>query len=372
MKKFAGFFILALLSIVILGSNCRPPILEGIVVNIQHGLYDKAYDLAKQAVVEYPNDPEAWYYLGMLEGRKGNFVEMNQAFDKSLAIGPKFKTEIDQDRFKYFAENYNDGLKNYYNKARDEQDPEKRKQLFEKAADKFLNAYEADPSREEPLTPLSVSFLESGDTASAEKYLLQSIAKNPKNDTLMVSVGDFYYKTDQVEKAKDMYQKALAVNPKDVEAHLAMGEIYAKEKDWDSAIKEFDFGMQEEPNNSAIPMNIAIIYYNNEKYQDAIPYLKKTIELDPNNKDMYEILSISYLQIAQKYQDQYNETEKPEDKQKYEEIYDNELPFLLDAVQKFPDSALLWNNLGVVYAQKGNKEKAQEAFEKQKELEGNK
>ena len=40
-------------------------------------------------------------------------------------------------------------------------------------------------------------------------------------------------------------------------------------------------------------------------------------------------------------------------------------------VKGFPDDALLVNNLGIVYAQKNMKEKAQEMFERQKQLEGN-
>ena len=39
---------------------------------------------------------------------------MNQAFEKSLAIGPKFKPQIEGLQSKYFAENYNAALKSYY------------------------------------------------------------------------------------------------------------------------------------------------------------------------------------------------------------------------------------------------------------------
>ncbi|MEJ2634271.1 MAG: tetratricopeptide repeat protein [Calditrichia bacterium] len=372
MKKLVGVSIVVFLLGIIVITGCRPPELEGVVVNMQHGLYDKAFDLAKEAVQKYPNNPEAWYLLGELYGRKDQFVEMNDAFDKSLAISPQYKPDIERLRFNYFAENYNDALKNYYNKARDTQDPELQKKLFQKAAEKFLKAHQADPEKVEPLTPMSVSFLEVGDTTEAEKYLLQAVQGQPKDDTLMVSVGDFYFKTDQYDKAEDMYQKALAVNPNNTQAHLALGEIYVHDKDWEKAIGEFNVGMEQQPNNSAIPMNIGIIYYNDQMYEKAIPYLKKSLELDPNNKDVEELLSISYLQQAQKYQDEYTDTQKEEYKQKYEDIYNMVLPMLEQAVQKFPNSALLWNNLGVVYAQKGMKDKAEQAFEKQKELEANK
>ncbi len=356
---------------VMLVSGCRPPELEGVVINMNQGLYDKAYVLAQDAVVKYPNNPEAWYLLGELHARNGKFADMNESFKKSQEISPQFASQIEQMRMKYFAENYNSALKNFYNPAREEQDPEKRKQLYSQAAEKFLASYEAMPSRMEPLAPMSVSFLETGDTASAEKYVMKAIEKNPKNDTLLVQSGDFYYKIDKMEKARSMYQKALEVNRGNADAHLALGEIYTKNEDWDMALEHWNKAMNLQPNNPAIPNNIAIVFYNNEKYEDAIPYIKKTLELEPVNENAYELLSLSYMQAAQKYQDKFNETEKPEFKAQADQIFDNALPFLKDATTRFPENSLLWNNLGVCFAQKGMKEDAAAAFEKQKELEEN-
>jgi tetratricopeptide (TPR) repeat protein len=371
MKKVFGILILMVILVALLSSNCRPPELEGIAIDINQGLYDKAYDLAKEAVVKYPNNPEAWYRLGEVEGYKEMFADMNESFDKSLAISQQFAPQINQFRTKYFAENYNNALKSFYNPAIKEQDPQKKKELFCKAADKFLNAHLSDPNRVEPLSPMANSYLQCGDTATAEKYLDQAIEAKPKDDTLLVTVGDFYYNADKLDKAEELYNKALSINSDNADALLALGEIYSKRDQMDKAIELFKKGMELEPNNANIPMNIGILLYNNEKYQEAIPYLKKTIEMVPDNRDMYELLSISYMQIAQKNQEKFNETQDPQYQQKAAAIYDEALPFLEDAVQRFPDDALLVNNLGIVYAQKNMKEKAQEMFERQKQLEDN-
>lgn len=373
MKKLFGLFTVVFLLGIIVLTGCRPPEVEGVVVNMQHGLYDKAFDLAKEAVQKYPNDPEAWYLLGTLYARQEDYVHMNEAFDKSLAISPKFADQIKKARFEYFAQNYNDALKNYYNRGIQEQDPVKRKKLFEKAAEKFKKAYQADPTRVEPLVPLATSFLQIGDTTQAINFMDKAVNTDRVNDTLLVTVGDFFFRIGNVEKAKTMYLKALDLNPNDSMAHLSLGEIYAKEKNWDKAIEHFKKGMELEPKNASVPLNVGVIYYNNEKYKEAIPFLKKSLELNPDNKDAAELLSICYLQTAQPLINQYNETndmqKKAELKKKFMAIYDEALPFLQNAVKKFPDSSLLWNNLGVIYAQEGNKEKAQEAFDMQKKLE---
>ncbi|GAB4370300.1 MAG: hypothetical protein Kow0042_12480 [Calditrichia bacterium] len=375
MKQFMAVLALILFISVMLITGCRPPELEGVVVNMQQGLYEEAFPLAKEAVEKYPENPEAWYRLGLLyEKVEKNYVKMNECFDKSLALSPQFSTEIEQIRTTYFAENYNDALQNYYSKARSEQDPERRKKLYEMAAKKFFIAHQIAPNRTEPLIPMYVSFLEIGDTTSAEAFLNKAVELNPQDDELLVGVGDFYYKINKYAKARELYSRAIEINPQNVNAHLAMGEAYAAEQQWDNAIKHFNRGMELEPENSAIPLRIGAIYSENEKWEEAIPYFKKRIELEPDDKESYEYLSVSYMQVAQRYLDKAAEMEDGPEKnavlKKAQEVYDIALPFLQNAVQKFPNSALLWNNLGICYAQKGMKEKAKEAFAKQNELQG--
>ncbi len=369
MKKLSVVLVIVAVIGLIIWSGCRPPEVEGVVINMSQGLYDKAYDLAQEAVQKYPDNAEAWYLLGELHGRYEKFEEMNEAFDKSLSIASTFEPKIEQARTQYFAENYNSALRNYYNKARDTQDSTERKELFLQAAEQFLKAHQVIPSRIEPFLPMSASYLESGDTVTAEKYIKEAIDLNPNNDSLMVLMGDFYFRIDMLDKAQLLYDKAISTNPNNTDAHLALGEIYAKQEKWDEAIEKFNVGMEQQPENSAIPMNIAIIYYNNKKYEEAIPYIKSTLELNTENEDMHELLSLSYLQSAQKYHELFEESEKAEYQKKADSFYDEALTFLEGAIQKFPESPLLWNNLGVCYAQKGMKEKAEEAFARQQQLE---
>jgi tetratricopeptide (TPR) repeat protein len=371
MKKPMIFSIVIVLSVLFLLTSCRPPEIEGIVVNMQQGLYDKAFGLAEEAVQKYPNNPEAWYLMGTLYGQKENFEQMNECFDKSLAIGSKFKGDIERERFNYFVENYNDAINNYFRRARDEQNEENQKKLYTAASEKLLKAHLADPTRNEPMTPMALSFLEIGDTTTAVKYMSKAVEMQPKNDTLMVSVGDFYYRINRVNDAKSLYENALLINPDNTQAHLALGQVYSDQGNSDKAIEQFDIAAKADPNNSAIPFNIAIILYNIQKYDEALPYIKKTLELDPQNKDMTELMSISYIQLAQKEMDKFSESENAADKAAAMKIYDQAIIFLEDAITRFPNSPLLWNNLGVCYAQKGLKDKAEDAFKKQKELEEN-
>jgi Tfp pilus assembly protein PilF len=50
------------------------------------------------------------------------------------------------------------------------------------------------------------------------------------------------------------------------------------------------------------------------------------------------------------------------------EQYDKAREVLEKGVELFPDSSTVWQNLSFLYAKMGEKEKAEEAFEKSKQL----
>jgi tetratricopeptide (TPR) repeat protein len=371
MKNLLIFLtVLAVIGILFL-TGCRPPELETVKIDFNQGRYEKAYELAKECVVKYPDNPEAWYLLGELHGRHENYVEMNEAFAKSLSISPQFENDIKICRGNLFSETFNNTLNNYYNPAAKVEDSGKKREMYKKAAEKFIEAHLIDPTRNEPLIPIAIAHLQINDTLTAEKYLSEAADMNAKNDSMLIVLGDYFKIIKNNEKAEELYKKAITVNDDNSDGHIALGELYAQEERWEEAIVEFNKGVKLQPNNPAITVNIGIIYYQTKKYEEAISYFKKTIEIGGGDQDVTEYLSLSYLQAAQKYHDLYSENEDPKYVEKYMALYDEALLFLEDAIVKYPNSAMLHNNLGVVYAQKGMKAEAEKMFQKQNELEGN-
>lgn len=361
MKRNLGIIFGAILMAVFLLVACRPPELEGLVVRLNQQMYDEeTYKLAEDAIQKYPENAEAWYYYGYLQGRKGNFEKMNEAFDKCIALNPQqtvkvegggsmtIKDAVKRNRTSYFAENFN-AAKSSYDKARNEKDEAKRKELLQSAIDKFTAAHKADPTRTEPLMPLAVSMLMIGDTSGAENQFQQAIKMQPQNEDILQATGDFYLQLDKLDKAEEIYQKALSINPDNANALLGLGQIETKRGNWDTAAEHFEKALELNPENSSIAFNIGVSLYNQEKYEQAIPYLRRTQEAEPDNKELYEILGICYVQSQN---------------------YDEGMEFLEDAVQRFPEDAELWNYLAIIYANKGMKDKAEEAMKKTKELEG--
>lgn len=359
MRSLAFIVLLGLFSLMFFTTGCRPPEVEGVIVDIQHGMFDKAMEGAKKAVELYPDNAEAWYYLGYLHGRKGEYKEMNKALDKALSINPnqgvKFqgnsmplKEAVKRMRLHYFGQNYNSAVKDY-NKANQIDDQATRMKLLKSAAQKFEAAHEADPSRMEPLQPLAFSYLQIGDTTSAEKYFLEALNAKPHNDTLLVMVGEFYLQIGNTQKAADMFKRALQINPKSKNALISMGQLMATQSKWKEAVDYFEKVIEMDPQNKDVAFNLGLGYYQLEKYDKAITYLKRTLEAEPDNEKIYELMGVCYVQGK---------------------MYEEGLPFLKSAVQKFPNNMYLWNYLAVTYANLNMKQEAEEAYQKAKALGG--
>ncbi|MEE9118201.1 MAG: tetratricopeptide repeat protein, partial [Calditrichia bacterium] len=86
----------------------------------------------------------------------------------------------------------------------------------------------------------------------------------------------------------------------------------------------------------------------NKLMEEAIFYFEKAKEIDSEIKEVYDLLGTLLLQLEQ---------------------YDKAREILEQGVELFPESASVWQSLSFLYAKLGEKKKAEEAFEKSKQLE---
>ena len=359
MKKL--YFVFLILSIVLsmLVSGCRPPELEGAIVHFKAGRDDQALELAKEATVKYPENAEAWYYLGQIQGKLGNVQEMVSAFDKSVALEKTYQKDIDQAKQSFFGKYYNDGVNAYNNyiKIQDREGDDAKKQLnsvidnFKKAL-LIQNDFMANRL-------IAISYQNLGDDENTLKYL--TAAKDAAPDTVLswIELGYYFSRKKEFDKAAEQFKKGLEVDPNNVECLT----LYAQNLDFadrkDEAIIAYKQAIEKNPEEKAIPFNLGLLLNKQaneikdddakkkELMSEAVVYFRKAYELDPELKDTYDILSSLLLQL-----------------QRYEEAEQ----ILNEGVERWPDSASMWQNLSFLHAKLGNKAKAEEYYERSKQL----
>jgi len=74
------------MSVSILVTSCTLPEIESAKMYLTQERYDEAATIAKTATEKYPQNPEAWYYLGKAYHNKAMIGEMIEAFDKCESL----------------------------------------------------------------------------------------------------------------------------------------------------------------------------------------------------------------------------------------------------------------------------------------------
>ena len=98
-KRFAVVALLGLaFSLLIF---CQSKQVTSAKVYMQQEKWDKAIEQLELAVQLYPNDAEAHYLLGKGYAVRGEREKMNEMFDQSLKLSPKFEQQIKAIREKY-------------------------------------------------------------------------------------------------------------------------------------------------------------------------------------------------------------------------------------------------------------------------------
>lgn len=348
-RLFTLFALITMLALI--GAGCQQTAVTSAKVYIQQGQYEKALEQSQIAVDTNPKDAAAWFVLGQTQGLLGNYREMNEAFEKSLALSPVHAEEIAQQRNKYYVDLFNSGATAIKNNN------------YEKAKDNFLLCTEMLPEKSEAFTNLALVYsLMEQDSLAIETYK-QAIERAPDNLDVKTTLGIVYYRNqmydeaievlqdvvDNAEPASDAYNKAII--------HIAYSYDLKDEKD--KAIEIYTDVLETDPDNADLWFNLGRLYY----------MMGQNLEKeDPQRADFFEKAIDAFSEVIRiapdDFQSNLNVAQALLEMEKWEEA----IPYYEKAVELNPESQIAWNNLGVCYVRTGQTQKGQEAFDKAEAL----
>ncbi len=340
-------------------SSCRPPDLEGAIVHFKANRMENALELAQKATKEHPENAEAWFWLGKIDGKLGHISDMVKAFDKCLALGDQYKTDIANEKNYYFATSYNEGIKNYQNFSKlKDKDINKANDSVKKAIKNFTDANSIKKSFMS-VRLISACYQLLNDNAKAIEASKKLTEAFPDSAISWAEYGQMLFINKQYKEAIPVLSKSLELDNSNGTAATLLAQAYDNQKDMKNAIKYYKLAIENNPEEKALPFNLALLSFNranNENtskedkkayLEDAALYFGKVIEIDPNMKEAYQLKGQSELLLK-----------------KYETAKET----LMEGLEFFPDDDNMWYNLGVCYARLGNKKKSRQAFDKAEAL----
>ncbi len=358
MKKFLPLAVIVL-SLLILFSGCRPKDLEGAFVHYNANRFDQALELAEKVTKEHPTNPEAWYLLGELYGKKDRMSDMVNAFDKSLEIGPKHKLQIEATKHNFYAKKFNGGA-TLYNKFLkfEDQKLEEAIKTIEQAISNFSDANLIQTDyRAIELSSNAYKLL--GRNEDALKSFIQLTSTFPDSAKAWLALGKYYYDEKDYTDAANHFEKSTTLDDKNSEALTYLAQTYDFLELPDKAIPAYKRAIDANESDSAIPFNLGLLLYKaaiekgvsletkKEKLGMAVEFFGKSIELNPDFKSSYQLKGNSELLI---------------------ERYEDAKKTLEEGVDMFPDDGQMWEDLAKSYALLNDKEKADAAYKRADEL----
>ena len=243
------------------------------------GQYDDAIDLYKRTIEISPKYAEAYLGLGIIYYYyKGMLVEAEELFNKAIKVDPKYA------KAHFFLGNVYGGQGKY-----------------EDAVKEFRRALEIDPNYGEVHFFLGNILGGQGKLDEAIAEFKQTLALNEQDAEAHYKLGVIYDKKGMTDEAIKEFRTVLRLSPKHVEANNNLGFIFAKKEMFDEAIFEFNKALKINPKYVKVYNNLGIVHAEKGEYQKAIDYFKKAQEISKEDTESLYNLGMTYWKKLKDY-----------------------------------------------------------------------
>lgn len=352
--------------------------------------FDKAEEAAIKAVEKDSTDGEAWFVLGKARYELRKYIGMNEAFGKALVLDAEdYKQDIQRYRFKVWADSYNAGVK-YYRRGRD------TASFFQTAIDSFKVAMQVLPESTMTYYVCALSYFGNNQVDEAIKTLNKGLDRDPNKPEELDLLAKLHKDlARQKAQAKDdsgakkeyafaatVYEKLCSLDSMNVTDVLSLIDMYELSGQSDKVFPFISSAVSRDKNNTTFLYIYGIYLVKQEKYPEGIEQLLKVVQAkgDSTNlvySDAVYNLGVAYLNWGvgmKKVSDSIADVKIKEKKKdfkedlSYKEKFKAAIPYFEKAAELKKDDAVLWQQLGRLYANLNMPDKANAAFKKVDEL----
>ena len=130
-------------------------------------------------------------------------------------------------------------------------------QLLQKAADRFAQAYVADPTLALAKINEGLADIYLQKLPEAKAALTIAVDKAPNDPHTWYALGLLYRGENDPHKALDAFKKVLAIDPNDADSHYLAASIYLELNDYPSAVAEYQKALEINPLHASAEFGLA-------------------------------------------------------------------------------------------------------------------
>lgn len=380
--------------------------------------FDKALEPLNEALRKDPRNLGTLNSMGTCYMATGNTAKAILTYEKALEINPKAPMAYYNIGSAYQIQQNHKKAVEYLKKAVDIDEDESflaalamsevKLEDYQNALKHYKQLALLCPSKENYKYNMVTCYEALGDYSTAIKLLEGMVYVNPKYTLPAQKLAGLYIKTNQLVKAKEIYdnillkdkvtaeimhqyailssslcdsdtaermlKKVIKMNPDIAKAHKDLGIIYLNKRLFDYAEDEFQTALKLAPNDFEILFEYGNYLYSISKNIEADRYYGEALEVDPNNVLALTFMGLNKL-ILNKLDEAYDyimKAVKIEPNHEYVQFcvgrilyargeYDDAKRYLIRAVEQNPDIETQ-NTLALTYYQLGEYESALNIF----------
>lgn len=164
----------------------------------------KAVEAAEKLLTLKPDEPDFLYFYGAASLQGGNLEKAQTALERFMQIRPNDSRGCLALGLTLAAQ-------------RDQIEP---------ARQQLRRCLEINPLNYEAKYQLGLSYKAQGDTATAIKFLEETIALAPNYPLALRDLGTVYLQSGEEQKARTVLEKSVGLSPNDAETHFQLSRLY--------------------------------------------------------------------------------------------------------------------------------------------------
>jgi FkbM family methyltransferase len=235
--------------------------------HFQSGRLEEAIAIYRQLVQQFPQDVEAWFWLGVIADHQGKLDDSVACYRQVLAWQPNS------------AETYGNLGSVLLKQGK-----------LEEAIVQHQQALELMPDNPNAHYNLGVALYRKGQGEAAIAHYTQAIALNPNYAHAHHNLGMVLYDQEKLAEAASHYRRAVELMPENVNVYNSLGVTLYRQKHYEEAIAVYEQAIAIQPNYVIAHDNLGIVLKQIGRIEEAIAHYERAIALNPNFANAYNNL----------------------------------------------------------------------------------
>ena len=285
------------------------------------GQTDEATKVLKEAMEEAPDQPDAYFNLGLILLEQGKRKEAEAPLERAGVLyrgdAKIFYMPATQQACREARQILDQGQQaTKQNEASRERSgfylqlgkTFEQRFHYTSAAELLRIAWELDPDNPETVLLFGISCFNLDDLSASLALFRRAVELQPHSEQAYYFLGSSYASLGKDSEAIDAYRQAIRLGPKNPIYHHRLGKVYYRNGQTAEALASYEAALSLSPDDAATHSALGKLYLRLNKDEQAVSELREAIRLNPNLAEPYYYLALYYTRKgkadeAQKFSD---------------------------------------------------------------------